>query len=130
MVQAWYQGGLSVFDWTDPKHPKEIAYFDRGPWDPTKLELGGFWSTYWYNGYIYGSEILWGFDIFELKPSGLFSQNEIDAAKSVHQLERSRGWMPARSPPRATSSRMRRAAAQRRNDRRSLLGWSRNWTRP
>jgi hypothetical protein len=84
MVQAWYQGGVSVFDWTDPKHPKEIAFFDRGPYDPAKLELGGYWSTYWYNGYIYGSEILRGLDIFELKPSGLISQNEIDAAKSVH----------------------------------------------
>ena len=84
MVQAWYQGGLSVFDWTDPKHPKEIAYFDRGPLDPTKLELGGYWSTYWYNGVIVGSEITRGLDIFELKPSGFISQNEIDAAKSVH----------------------------------------------
>jgi hypothetical protein len=83
MVQAWYQGGISVFDWTDPKHPKEIAYFDRGPWDPTKLELGGYWSAYWYNGYIYGSEILRGLDVFELTPSGFLSQNEIDAAKSV-----------------------------------------------
>jgi LVIVD repeat len=83
MVQAWYQGGLSVFDWTDPKHPREIAYFDRGPYDPTKLELGGYWSTYWYNGYIYGSEILRGLDVFELAPSGFISQNEIDAAKSV-----------------------------------------------
>jgi hypothetical protein len=84
MVQAWYQGGLSVFDWTDPKHPKEIAFFDRGPYDPTKLELGGYWSAYWYNGFIYGSEILRGLDVFELQPSGLISQNEIDAAKSVH----------------------------------------------
>ena len=84
MVQAWYQGGLSVFDWTDPKHPKEIAYFDRGPLDPSKLELGGYWSTYWYNGLIVGSEITRGLDIFELKPSGFISQNEIDAAKSVH----------------------------------------------
>ncbi|MFL5401754.1 MAG: LVIVD repeat-containing protein [Gemmatimonadales bacterium] len=84
MVQAWYQGGLSVFDWTDPKHPKEIAYFDRGPLDATKLELGGYWSAYWYNGVIVGSEITRGLDIFELKPSGFISQNEIDAAKSVH----------------------------------------------
>ena len=83
MVQAWYQGGVSVFDWTDPKHPKEIAYFDRGPMDST-LVLGGYWSAYWYNGYIYGSEILRGLDVFELKPSGFISQNEIDAAKSVH----------------------------------------------
>jgi LVIVD repeat len=83
MVQAWYQGGLSVFDWTDPKHPKEIAYFDRGPLDATKLELGGYWSTYWYNGNIYGSEITRGLDVFELQPSGFLTQNEIDAAKSV-----------------------------------------------
>jgi hypothetical protein len=84
MVQAWYQGGLSVFDWTDPKHPREIAYFDRGPLDSTRLELGGYWSTYWYNGVIVGSEITRGLDIFELQPSGFISQNEIDAAKSVH----------------------------------------------
>jgi hypothetical protein len=84
MVQAWYQGGLSVFDWTDPKHPKEIAYFDRGPLDASKLELGGYWSTYWYNGVIVGSEITRGLDIFELEPSGFISRNEIDAAKSVH----------------------------------------------
>src|SRR5215217_3644843 len=83
MVQAWYQGGVSVFDWTDPKHPREIAYFDRGPLDPEKLELGGYWSTYWYNGFIYGSEITRGLDVFELQPSGFITQNEIDAAKSV-----------------------------------------------
>jgi hypothetical protein len=84
MVQAWYQGGVSVFDWTDAKHPKEIAFFDRGPIDTTRLHGGGFWSTYWYNGYIVGSEIQRGLDIFELRPSGWVSQNEIDAAKSVH----------------------------------------------
>jgi hypothetical protein len=83
MVQAWYQGGLSVFDWTDPKHPKEIAYFDRGPLDANKLELGGYWSAYWYNGSIYGSEITRGLDAFELQPSGFLTKNEIDAAKSV-----------------------------------------------
>jgi hypothetical protein len=84
MVQAWYQGGLSVFDWTDPKHPQEIAFFDRGPVDSTRMASGGYWSTYWYNGVIVGSEISRGLDIFELVPSGLVSQNEIDAAKSVH----------------------------------------------
>jgi len=83
MVQAWYQGGLSVFDWTDPAHPVEIAFFDRGPVDSTRMESGGYWSTYWYNGVIFGSEMARGLDIFELTPSAFISQNEIDAAKSV-----------------------------------------------
>ncbi len=84
MVQGWYQGGISVFDWTDPAHPKEIAFFDRGPVDSTKLASGGSWSAYWYNGYIYSSEIARGLDVFELKAGPLVSQNEIDAAKLVH----------------------------------------------
>jgi hypothetical protein len=84
MVQAWYQGGLSVFDWTDPERPVEIAFFDRGPVDSTKVVSGGYWSAYWYNGVIVGSEMARGLDIFELTPSGFISQNEIDAAKSVH----------------------------------------------
>ncbi|MBX6365450.1 MAG: hypothetical protein IRZ00_16390 [Gemmatimonadetes bacterium] len=84
MVQAWYQGGISVLDWTDPAHPKEIAYFDRGPVDATKLVPAGSWSAYWYNGYIYSSEIARGLDVFELKPNPLLTQNEIDAAKLVH----------------------------------------------
>jgi len=83
MVQAWYQGGLSVFEWTDAKHPKEIAFFDRGPVNATEMGNGGYWSTYWYNGHIYGSEISRGLDVFELQPSGFLTQNEIDAAKSV-----------------------------------------------
>ena len=83
MVQAWYQGGLSVFDWTDAKHPKEIAFFDRGPVDANEMKSGGYWSTYWYNGVIVGSEISRGLDIFELTPSGFISPNEIEAAKSV-----------------------------------------------
>jgi hypothetical protein len=84
MVQAWYQGGISVFDWTDPAHPKEIAFFDRGPVDSTKMVGAGSWSAYWYNGVIVSSEIARGLDIFELAPSGFISQNEIDAAKQVH----------------------------------------------
>jgi hypothetical protein len=84
MVQAWYQGGLSVFDWTDAAHPKEIAFFDRGPVDSTKMASGGSWSAYWYNGVIVSSEISRGLDIFELTPSALLTQNEIDAAKLVH----------------------------------------------
>jgi hypothetical protein len=84
MVQAWYQGGISVFDWTDAKHPKEIAFFDRGPVDSTRMTMGGSWSAYWYNGVIVSSEIARGLDILELTPSALVSQNEIDAAKTVH----------------------------------------------
>ncbi|MGI8402307.1 MAG: LVIVD repeat-containing protein [Gemmatimonadaceae bacterium] len=82
MSQAWYQGGISVFDWTDAAHPREIAYFDRGPADTT-LKLSGSWSAYWYNGVIVSSEITRGLDIFELAPSAFISQNEIDAAKTV-----------------------------------------------
>src|SRR5207253_5773348 len=62
MVQGWYQGGISVFDWTDVDHPKEIAFFDRGPLSDQRLIVGGSWSAYWYNGYIYSSEIARGFD--------------------------------------------------------------------
>jgi hypothetical protein len=84
MVQAWYQGGISVFDWTDAAHPKEIAFFDRGPIDSTEMQSGGSWSVYWYNGNIVSSEIARGLDIFQLKPSAFISQNEIDAARTVH----------------------------------------------
>jgi len=83
LVQAWYQGGVSVMDFTDPGNPQEIAYFDRGPIDPKQLILGGDWSAYWYNGKIYGSEISRGLDIFELTPTKNLTQNEIDAAKTV-----------------------------------------------
>jgi hypothetical protein len=83
-VQAWYQGGISVVDFTDATHPFEIAYFDRGPIDATKHAMGGQWSTYWYNGYIYGSEIARGVDVFRLVPNQFLTQNEIDAANQVH----------------------------------------------
>ena len=83
MVQGWYQGGLSVFDFTDPAHPKEIAYFDRGPIDADKMLIGGYWAGYYYNGYIYGSEIARGLDVFKLVPTSDLSQNEIDAANLV-----------------------------------------------
>ena len=86
-VQAWYQGGISVMDFTNAEHPVEIAYFDRGPIDPKMLVLGGDWSAYWYNGQIYASEIARGLDIFELTPTKLLTQNEIDAAKTVRVAE-------------------------------------------
>jgi hypothetical protein len=83
MVQAWYQGGINVFDWTDPRNPREIAFFDRGPVDSTRMGNAGSWSVYWYNGVIVSSEIGRGLDIFELVPSPHLSQNEIDAARTV-----------------------------------------------
>jgi hypothetical protein len=83
-VQAWYQGGISIVDFTDASHPIEIAYFDRGPIDAAKRALGGQWSAYWYNGYIYGSEIARGLDVFKLVPNKFITQNEIDAANQVH----------------------------------------------
>ena len=83
MVQSWYQGGINVFDWTDPNHAFEVAFFDRGPMDSTALVGGGHWSAYWYNGLIYGSEISRGLDVWELTPSEHISKNELDAAKLV-----------------------------------------------
>ncbi|WP_228484597.1 LVIVD repeat-containing protein [Microbacterium cremeum] len=80
MVQAWYQGGLSVFDFTDSANPVEIAFFDRGPNSATSLVTGGYWSTYWYNGHVYGNEIGRGFDSLALQPSEHLSANEIAAA--------------------------------------------------
>ena len=86
LVQAWYQGGMSVIDFSDTANPVEIGYFDRGPINvpnPAGLNLGGLWSTYWYNGQIYGTEIARGFDTFGLLPSAQMSENEIDAAREV-----------------------------------------------
>jgi LVIVD repeat len=98
LVQAWYQGGVSVIDFSDTANPVEIAYFDRGPINtpnPTGLNLGGLWSTYWYNGQVYGTEIARGFDTFSLLTSGMLSENELGAAQEVildrfnsqHQLQ-------------------------------------------
>ena len=84
-VQAWYQGGLSIIDFTDSTNPIEIAYFDRGPIDDTDLVTGGYWSTYWYQGRIYGTEIIRGIDVFALTPSEHLSANEIAAAEMANQ---------------------------------------------
>ena len=86
-VQAWYQGGLSVIDFTDSGNPIEIAYFDRGPIDDKDLVTGGYWSTYWYQGRIYGTEIIRGIDVFALAPSEYLSANEIAAAEMADQGE-------------------------------------------
>ena len=87
MVQAWYQGGVSVFDFTDSTKPVEIAFFDRGPIDAKQLITGGHWSAYWYNGHIYGAEIARGIDVFRLTPSEHLSKNEIEAAAQVRLPE-------------------------------------------
>ena len=84
-AQAWYQGGLSVIDFTDSTNPIEIAYFDRGPIHDEVLVTGGYWSTYWYKGKIYGSEITRGLDVFDIAPSEYLTENEIAAAKIADQ---------------------------------------------
>ena len=103
MVQGFYQGGITVFDWTDVKKPYEIAFFDRGPVDPDRLISAGSWSVYWYNGVLVSSEIRRGLDILELVPSPHLSQNEIDAAKTVR----------AQPPQRAGPAEVRVAAELR-----------------
>ena len=115
MVQGWYQGGISVFDWTDVSKPKEIAFFDRGPIDATRLVSGGSWSVYWYNGLVVSSEIARGLDIFELLPSGLITQNELDAAKTVRwdylnaQEQRKIVWPPSFAKARAFLDQLERS---------------------
>ncbi|HVS12716.1 MAG TPA: DUF305 domain-containing protein [Thermoanaerobaculia bacterium] len=83
MVQAWYQGGISVFDFTDSSNPFEIAFFDRGPIGADELIMGGYWSAYWYDGFIYGTEIARGLDVLRLVPSEHLSQSELDAAALI-----------------------------------------------
>ena len=114
MVQAWYQGGISVFDFTDPAKPVEIAYFDRGPLDAKQLITGGFWSAYWYNGHIYGAEIARGIDVFQLTPSEFLTQNEIDAALLVQRRRVQRAGAAERRPGRrAPWSRARTSISSR-----------------
>jgi hypothetical protein len=151
MVQAWYQGGISVFDWTDPSKPKEIAFHDRGPTDASGAGpgAGGSWSVYWYNGVLVSSEIARGLDVFELVPSPHISQNEIDAANTVHfdylnvqgqqkivwppsfalarayvdQLERSHGLSADRiSVVRASLAAAEKASGKKRKDALAALG--------
>src|SRR5215213_1933193 len=139
MVQSWYQGGLSLFDWTDIDHPNEIAYFDRGPVSAERMVMGGTWSAYWYNGVIVSSEIARGLDVYELIPNANISENELAAAKTVKmpwlntqdqpkikwpqtfvlarayldQLERSKGL----TADRIKSARSTLAAAERRSEK-------------
>jgi hypothetical protein len=130
MVQGWYQGGISIFDWTDISKPVEIAYYDRGPLDPERMVSAGSWSVYWYNGLIVSSEIARGLDIYELLPSGLISQNEIDAAKTVTwdflnaQEQRKIVWPPSFAKARAYLDQLERnsglAAARISESRKAL----------
>jgi hypothetical protein len=99
MLQAWYQGGISVFDFTDAAHPVEIAFFDRGPLDATRLITGGFWSAYWFNGRIYATEIARGLDVLRLMPGDLLSKNEIEAASLVHYDEFNPQFQPKATWP-------------------------------
>jgi hypothetical protein len=87
MVQGWYQGGVNVFDFSDPDKPVEIAYFDRGPVSDSALVVGGSWGAYYWNGYIYSSELSRGLDILELTPSDFLTQNELAAAKLARMEE-------------------------------------------
>ena len=131
MAQAWYQGGISLIDFTDSANPVEIAFFDRGPISATSLVLGGFWSAYWYNGNIYGSEIARGFDVFGLLPSEHLTEAEIAAAREVQLDEfnaqhqrRSRGRRASPSPGPGSTSWPARA---RRPSRAGTTG--RSWSR-
>ncbi|MEX2283765.1 MAG: hypothetical protein WEE89_14865 [Gemmatimonadota bacterium] len=116
MVQAWYQGGISIFDFTNPDRPYEIAYFDRGPLNPTQMQMAGPWSVYWYNGVMVSSEIARGLDILELQPSAFISQSEIDAAKSVRfnylnaQGQQKFVWPATFALPRAYVDQLERSA--------------------
>ena len=98
-VQAWYQGGLSVMDFTDSSNPIEIAYFDRGPILKDLLISGGYWSTYYYEGYIYGTEIKRGLDVFKLLPSEYLSKEEIAAAKNAYPAQGPRVFNPQQQVP-------------------------------
>ena len=117
--QAFLQGGISVFDFTDSAHPVEIAYFDRGPYDAKQLVMGGHWLAYWYNGHIFASEFNRGLDVFKLLPSEHITQNEIDAATLVWQTDlnaqvQSKVAWPAASPvARASMDQLTRTRAIR-----------------
>jgi hypothetical protein len=115
MTQAWYQGGASVWDFTDSSKPREIAFFDRGPVDATSLVLGGFWSTYYYNGNIFATELARGVDAFELKSSRKVSKAELEAASEVEldqfnaQLQPRITWEPSFAVVRAQFDQLVRA---------------------
>ena len=98
-VQAWYQGGISVLDFTDSANPKEIAFFDRGPIDNELLVMGGYWSAYYYDGFIYGTEISRGLDVFKLSPSQYLSEKEIFEASKALPLNGPKVFNPQQQVP-------------------------------
>ena len=100
-VQAWYQGGISIMDFTDSLNPIEIAYFDRGPILEDILITGGYWSTYFYEGYIYGTEITRGLDVFRLTPSEYLTKGEITAASNAYPIDGIRVFNPQQQIPMA-----------------------------
>ncbi|MGH9392200.1 MAG: LVIVD repeat-containing protein, partial [Vicinamibacteria bacterium] len=126
MVQAWYQGGISVFDFTDSAKPVEIAYFDRGPIAEKQMILGGYWSAYWYDGYIYGTEIARGLDVLKLLPSEHLTENELAAASLVSrggfnaQQQRRIDWPASPVVARAYLDQLGRSRALRPERARSL----------
>jgi hypothetical protein len=125
-VQAWYQGGASLVDFTDSSNPVEIGYFDRGPVNATNLVLGGFWSTYWYNGHTYGGEIARGLDVLGLTPTEMLSANEIAAAREVEfdrlnvQSQPKIKWEPSFAVVRSFFDQLVRADALSRSQRRKI----------
>tara|TARA_R110002167_G_scaffold80007_2_gene220192 strand:+ start:78 stop:662 length:585 start_codon:yes stop_codon:yes gene_type:complete len=131
-VQAWYQGGISVMDFTDSSNPVEIAFFDRGPVDEKELILGGYWSAYWYAGRVFGTEIARGLDVLSLSPSDYLSANEIAAASyqmpgvAVNAQQQTRHEWPA-EPAVALAyidqlARSELLAAEQETEMRELLG--------
>ena len=104
LVQAWYQGGISVMDFTDSANPKEIAFFDRGPIDEELLVMGGYWSAYYYDGFIYGTEISRGLDVFKLSPSQYLSEKEILEASEAIPLYGPKVFNPQQQVPLGWSS--------------------------
>ena len=103
-VQAWYQGGISVMDFTDSTNPKEIAFFDRGPVDDELLVMGGYWSAYYYDGFIYGTEISRGLDVFRLSPSQFLTEKEIIEASKALPLYGPKVFNPQQQVPLGWSS--------------------------
>ncbi|MGH9212426.1 MAG: LVIVD repeat-containing protein [Acidimicrobiales bacterium] len=125
IAQGWYQGGISMFDFTDSANPQEIGFFDRGSISPTNLVLGGFWSVEWYNGQIYGAEIARGLDTFGLVPSEHLTAAEVGAAEEVHQDEfnaqhqTAYTWEPSFNVARARFDQLARTCTSTITDRRS-----------